>query len=352
MEFEQRILDAPILVVDDKEANVLLLEEMLRQRGYSNVRSTSNPFEVEPLHREHRFALILLDMQMPGLDGMGVMARLREQSLTRFLPVLVVTAQTDTPLRISALEAGARDHVSKPFVVAELHQRIRNLLEVELAYRDRLEDAQQLEQKVRERTRQLEETQFEILRRLARAGEYRDNETGNHVHRVSLTCRALALAAGLDDEQAEMVMHASPMHDVGKIGIPDGILLRPGRLDGDDLDYMRRHVEIGASILDGHDAPIMQMAHRIALGHHERWDGKGYPTGMAGEQIPVEARIVAVCDVFDALTSERPYKRAWSVDAATDYLREQAGQHFDPHLVQSFLSILPQVLEIRARYAD
>ena len=352
MDFERRLLDAPILVVDDRQANVLLLENLLRQRGYTNVESTSDPFSVAPLHRARRFALILLDMQMPGLDGLGVMQQLRRDAPAQFLPVLVITAQTDADLRLRALEHGARDHVTKPFVVAELAQRIRNLLEVELAYRDRLEQAAVLEQKVRERTRELEETQFEILRRLARAGEYRDNETGNHVQRVSLCSRALALAAGLDAALADMIKHASPMHDVGKIGIPDDILLRPGRLEGEDLSLMRSHVEIGGSILDGHAAPIMRMAHLIAVGHHERWDGTGYPKGLAGEATPIEARIVAICDVFDALTSVRPYKEAWSLEAATAYLTDEAGKHFDPTLIECFMAIMPEILEIRARFAD
>ena len=352
LDVEQALLDAPILIVDDLEPNVILLENLLRQRGYRNVFSTRDPFTVAPLHRAHHFALILLDLQMPGLDGLGVMAQLREDAREAFLPVLVITAQTDLELRLQALARGARDYISKPFVVAEVAQRIRNLLEVQLYYRERQQQAEILELRVRERTRQLEETQIEILRRLARAGEYRDNETGHHVIRVSQSSQALALEHGLEANAAEMILHASPMHDVGKIGIPDHILLRPGRLEGADLEQMRRHVEIGASILAGHDAPVMQMAYRIAMAHHERWDGQGYPLALVAEAIPVEARIVAVCDVFDALTSKRPYKSAWTVDDAVAYLRRESAGHFDPQLVECFLRILPQVLAIRERYQD
>jgi putative two-component system response regulator len=351
-DFNARLLAAPILVVDDIEANVLLLENLLRQRGYHNVHTTSDPLQVLPLQREQQFALILLDMQMPRLDGLGVMRQLRAEATDDHLPVLVITAQTDAELRLQALELGARDYINKPFVVAELAQRIRNLLEVQIAWRDRLAQAALLEEKVRERTRQLEETQFEILRRLALAGEYRDNETGNHVLRVSQSSRALALAAGLDAAAAELILHASPMHDVGKIGIPDYILLHPGRLHGEELRRMRTHVEIGGRILDGHDAPVMRMAHRVAMAHHERWDGKGYPRGLAAEEIPVEARIVAICDVFDALTSERPYKPAWTIDEAVAYLKSQSGKHFDPQLVDRFLAILPEILAIRESYCD
>lgn len=350
--FEERLAAAPILIVDDNDANILLLENILRQRGYRNVRSCNDPFKVTALHCEHQFALILLDMQMPGLDGLGVMNELRAAAPERYLPVLIITAQTDSELRLKALSLGARDYVTKPLVVAELSQRIRNLLEVELAYRDRLAQAAILEAKVRERTRELEESQKEILHRLALAGEYRDNETGNHVQRVSRSSKALALAVGMNEDVAEMIFHASPMHDVGKIGIPDDILLRPGRLEGKDLQIMRGHVEIGGKILDEHKAPVMKMAHAIAMAHHERWDGKGYPRGLAGSDIPLEARIVAICDVFDALTSVRPYKPAWPIDDAVKYLREQAGMHFDPELSKAFLGILPEIMSIRTQFSD
>lgn len=350
--FEARLADAPILVVDDNEANILLLENILRQRGYKNVTACSDPFTVTTLHRDRQFALILLDMQMPGLDGLGVMQELRLAAPERHLPVLIITAQTDSELRLKALSLGARDYVTKPLVVAELSQRIRNLLEVELAYRDRIAQAAILEAKVRERTRELEESQKEILHRLALAGEYRDNETGNHVQRVSHSSQALARAAGMNADAADMLLHASPMHDVGKIGIPDDILLRPGRLEGDELQIMRSHVEIGGKILDRHNAPVMKMAHAVAIAHHERWDGNGYPRGLAGSDIPLEARIVAICDVFDALTSVRPYKPAWAIEDAVAYVREQAGKHFDPQLAVTFLDILPEILDIRKRFSD
>lgn len=350
--FEKQIWEAPILVVDDNETNILLLENLLRQRGYRNVRSTSNPFEVAGLHRLHRFALILLDMQMPGLDGLGVMQQLRADAPEDYLPVLVITAQTDMERRLQALELGARDYLTKPFVNAELLQRIRNLLEVQISYRDRVDQAAILEERVRERTRELEQTQREILNRLAMAGEYRDNETGNHVRRVSHSARLLALAAGLDVETAELILHASPMHDVGKIGIPDDILLKPGKLDDEELRIMRSHAEIGGKILSGHHAPVMRMACSIALTHHERWDGEGYPNRMAGEDIPIEARITAICDVFDALVSVRPYKPAWPVENALGYLQEQSGKHFDPRLVTCFFQVLPEILSIRETYRD
>jgi putative two-component system response regulator len=345
-------LAARILVVDDVESNVLLLRNLLRQQGYENVHCSTDPRVVATLHESDPFELILLDLQMPGCDGFEVMEQLTRGLKGDFLPVIVVTAYSDAENRLKALALGARDYITKPFLVAEVIHRIRNYLEVRMLYRERQRQAEILEQKVRERTRELSETQKEILRRLALAGEYRDNATGNHVARVSHICRTLALAAGLTDDFADLIFQASPMHDIGKIGVPDYILLKPGRLEPQEMTIMRRHAQIGGTMLGGHPAPILQLAHSIALHHHEKWDGSGYPDAMTGAAIPVEVRIVAICDVFDALTSSRPYKKAWPVDAAVDYLREQSGQHFDPHLVEVFVSILPQIIEIRNRFAD
>jgi putative two-component system response regulator len=347
-----RSLAARILVVDDIEANVLLLQNLLRQQGYGNVHGTTDPTRVAALHDSDPFELILLDLQMPGCDGFEVMRQLTRDLKGDFLPVIVVTAFTDTENRIKALGQGARDYITKPFLVAEVVHRIRNYLEVRMLYLERQRQAEILEQKVRERTRELSETQKEILRRLALAGEYRDNETGNHVARVSHTCKALALAAGFSDDMAEMIFHASPMHDIGKIGVPDHILLKPGRLELDEMTIMRQHAQIGGTMLGGHPAAILQLAHSIALHHHEKWDGSGYPDALAGAAIPEEVRIVTICDVFDALTSSRPYKKAWPIETAINHLRDEAGRHFDPRLVDIFISILPAILEIRDRFAD
>ena len=351
-EILNRCLDAPILIVDDLAANIILLRHILEQRGYRNLHSTTDPTRVATLHREKHFDLILLDLMMPMLDGIGVMEALITDLADDYLPVIMITAQTDAEARQRALACGARDFINKPFQVSEVLQRISNQLEVRMLYHDREQEAVRLEQRVRERTRELEDTQVEILRRLAIAGEYRDNETGNHVLRVGHGCQLLALAAGLPPTHAMAIFHASPMHDIGKIGIPDHILLKPGRLDSEELVIMRRHAEIGGRMLADHPAPVMRLASSIAFCHHEKWDGSGYPAGSAGEAIPIEARIVAICDVFDALTSARPYKRPWPVDDALAYMREQAGRHFDPLLVECFLGILPQILAIRAAHAD
>lgn len=352
-------LNARILIVDDKLENVRLLEMMLGYAGYTQVQSTTDPRDVEELYRNNDFDLVLLDIRMPHMDGFEVMNRLSAQIDSDYLPVLVLTAQQDQETRLKALEAGAKDFVTKPFDNLEVLNRISNMLEVRALYNERKRQNEILEQKVaertialRERNEELERTRLQIIRGLGRAGEYRDNETGMHVMRMSKSSQRLALAAGLDEAHAEQILRASPMHDVGKIGIPDNILLKPGRLDPEEWKIMASHVTIGADILGNYDSDLMRMAHDIALCHHEKWDGSGYPNSIKGEDIPIEARICAVCDVFDALTSARPYKEAWPIEKAVNLINSESGKHFDPRLVELFNEILPDVLAIREQYAD
>lgn len=353
-EFADPHLQARLLVVDDQAANVLLLRKLLRSAGYQQVEGVSDPTAVRGLHQAQAFDLILLDIRMPVLDGYGVMAQLQEDADATgdYVPVLVLTAQNDEETRLKALEAGAKDFVTKPFNRVEVLNRIRNMLEVRLLHKQLRAHNEILEQRVRERTAELRDTRLEIVRRLGLAAEYRDNETGLHIVRMSKYSALLARAAGLDEKQQELILNASPMHDIGKLGIPDRVLLKPGRLDDEEWAVMRTHAEIGARILDDHPSTLLQMAARIARCHHERWDGRGYPAGLSGEDIPLEARIVAVADVFDALTSKRPYKEAWTVEAAIDELRRVAGSHLDPRLVELFLGQLPAVLDIKSRHAE
>lgn len=350
---------ASILIVDDKPENVSLLEMMLSFAGYTNVQSTTDPREVKGLYEANDFDIILLDIRMPHMTGFQVMAQLSEIVKGDYLPILVLTAQNDMETRLKALEAGARDFVSKPFHKTEVLNRIHNMLEVRALHNERMRQNEILELRVserttelRERNAELEETRLEIVRRLGRAGEYRDNETGMHVLRMSKSCHLMALAAGLDENHAKLILHASPMHDVGKIGIPDGILLKPGKLDAEEWETMKTHSEIGADIIGDHDHDLMSTARIIALTHHEKWDGSGYPHGVSGEDIPIEGRIAAICDVFDALTSDRPYKKAWAVENAVNLINEESGRHFDPALVLLFNDLLPEILEIRDQYAD
>jgi len=345
-------LNSKVLVVDDQPANIELLEMMLEIAGYKNVFSTTDARKVVDLYNEHQFDLILLDVRMQHLDGFRILEMLGEAAGDDYLPILVLTAQNDRETRLRALEHGAKDYITKPFDSAEVLTRIENMVQVRLLYNERRRQNELLEDRVRERTVQLKETQLDIVRRLGRAGEYRDNETGYHVIRMSKYCQLLGVAAGYDQHFCELLLYASPMHDVGKIGIPDRILLKPGRLTEAELEIMRHHTTIGADILGEHDSEVMSLARDIALSHHEKWDGSGYPYKLAGEDIPVAGRICALADVFDALTSPRVYKPAWTVDDTLNFINEGAGSHFDANLVWHFNEIIDDIARIRMDYAD
>lgn len=343
---------AGILVVDDEAANVKLLEKMLATVEYNNVVSTQDPTQVVSLYQKHNFDLILLDLDMPKLDGYGVMEQLNTLTNKCPPPILVLTAQHMQSYRQRALDSGARDYVTKPFDADELLSRVRNLLEVQMAHKYMRHQNEILEQKVKERTQAIHDTRLQVVRRLGIAAEYRDEETGLHIIRMSKMAVVIAKAAGLDDEQCDLLLNAAPMHDVGKIGIPDKILLKPGKFEPDEWVIMQTHAQIGADILSGDNSDLMIMAHDIAISHHEKWNGKGYPNGLEGEAIPLSGRITAIADVFDALTSVRPYKKAWSVEKAVDLIKEESGQHFDPKLVEAFLEKLPEIIGIKEKYAE
>ncbi|MDH5526721.1 MAG: response regulator [Nitrospirota bacterium] len=348
--------NAPILIVDDQQTNVDILRRMLANYGLLNLDATTDSREVADMYRRNRYDLVLLDLRMPHLDGFEVLAQLRaieaEEETTSYLPVLVVTAQDDMPTRLRALEEGAQDFLIKPFVHAEVFRRVCNMLEVRLLHKNMRDQNRVLEARVRERTRELHDTRLEIIRRLGKAVDYRDNETGNHVVRMSQYCARLAMEIGWDPVECDLLLDASPMHDIGKIGIPDRILLKPGKLDAEEWEIMKTHTTIGAKILEGHPSELLRMAHDIALTHHEWWDGNGYPAGMAGRDIPLAGRIVSICDMFDALCSERPYKKAWPVDEAVAELNVCAGRQLDPYLVEAFQACLPDIKRVQEHYAD
>ncbi|HUW41611.1 MAG TPA: HD domain-containing phosphohydrolase [Rectinemataceae bacterium] len=341
-----------IMLVDDEPANLKVLGKMLEMQGYSNVVSVQDPRTVVELYRRERTDLVLLDLNMPHMSGFDVMARLRELEERTPAPIIVLTAQTGKEFLVRAFEGGARDYVTKPFDVHELLARVRTMLEAHLAHRLAYAQKEILEGMVRERTAELMRTRLQVVQRLGRASEYRDNETGKHIIRVSQTAALIAKRIGWGEADCEMLLHATPMHDVGKIGIPDRILLKPGKLEPDEWEIMKTHTTIGAHILEGDDSDLLLLAREIALTHHEKWEGSGYPNALSGEAIPVSGRLVALADVFDALTSERPYKKTWSVDAATDLIRENRGKHFDPRLVDVFLELLPEITEIRDSLSD
>lgn len=353
MATEKDIKESRILIIDDEQTNITLIEKVLELDGYQNFISTSDSTKAIELYQQHRPHLILLDLNMPVFDGFDVMNQLAAiESEDNFPSILVLTAQIDRDTRIRALNGGAKDYVHKPFDRVELLSRIRNQLEVTLLYEMVQNQNNILEEKVAERTQELQETRLEVIHRLGLAAEYRDNETGLHIIRMSKVSAELARAVGLSNDQCELILNSSPMHDIGKLGIPDAVLLKPGKLDAEEWEIMQTHTKIGAEILSGGDTELLEQARIIALTHHEKWDGSGYPEGLKGEAIPLEGRIVALADVFDALTSERPYKKAWPVEKAVEYIKEMSGSQFDPNLVDIFITILPKVQEISDRYRE
>lgn len=336
-----------IFVVDDEPANLRLMEKMLSKEGYLQTVLIADPREVLPLYRQQAPDLILLDINMPHLDGYEVLELLNGLNDPTPAPVIMLTAQNGREHLLQALAGGARDFVTKPFDRAELVMRVRNLLEVHQAHRLVHNQKTVLEEMVHHRTQELNQSRLEVVRRLGRAAEYRDNETGLHIIRMSRYAALMAASLGWSDADCELLLHASPMHDIGKIGIPDHILLKPGKFEPNEWEVMKRHAQMGADILSDGDSVLMQLARDIALTHHEKWDGSGYPNGLAGTDIPQAGRIVAVADVFDALTSSRPYKKAWPVEDAVRLLQEQSGRHFDPEIISHFLALLPEIVAIR-----
>lgn len=332
-----------ILIVDDAPESIDVLSGVLSP-DY-RVKATIRSGDALALAKSTRPVLILLDVMMPELDGYEVCRRLKRDPETRAIPVIFITTLTEVTNEAKGLTLGAVDYITKPYVPELVRARVASQVSL---HHQRLA----LEEQVLERTQELKETRLQVIRRLGRAAEYRDNETGMHVVRMSHYSRLIALASGESEEYAELVLHASPMHDIGKIGTPDSILLKPGRLTAEEWQTMKLHTLHGAEIIGEHGSVLLQAARQVALSHHERWDGTGYPHALAGEQIPRIARIVAVADVLDALLSERPYKSAWSVDDAVEYVLTQRDRHFEARLADALLEALPECLEIREKYAD
>ena len=320
-----------LLLVDDEPTNLQVLRHVL-QADYRLLFATDGARALQ-VAREQLPQLILLDIMMPGMDGYAVCRALKADPATAGIPVIFITALNDSQDETAGFDVGGVDYLTKPVSPPVVRARVRTHLSLV-------------------RMDELRETRLQIVQRLGRAAEYKDNETGMHVIRMSHFSKLLALAAGCSPAWAEDLLNAAPMHDVGKIGIPDAVLRKPGPQDAAEWDTMRRHPEIGAEIIGEHPSGVLQLAREIALAHHEKWDGSGYPRGLAGEAIPLSARIVAIADVFDALTTRRPYKEPWPVQEAMNHIAAQAGKHFDPALVALFAPLLPQLLEIRARWAE
>jgi putative two-component system response regulator len=330
------LMDLRILAVDDQESNLLLLRRILERAGYTHVETMTDPSEFLRRLEEARPDLVLLDLHMPDIDGFELMERLGPASGRRGVPFLVLTADATAETKRRALHAGARDFLTKPLDQIELLLRVRNLLQVEQLQERLHSQNANLEQEVAERTRDLEQARFEILDRLALAAEYRDDDTQEHAWRIGRTCALLARAVEHPEPRVELIRRAAPLHDIGKIGIPDAVLLKRGKLTDAEFAVIKMHTTMGAEILSGSRSPMLRLAEEIALTHHERWDGRGYPRGLVAEDIPLEGRIVAVADVFDALTHERPYKEAWPLEKAVAEILNQAGRQFDPRLTAAF----------------
>jgi len=320
-----------ILVVDDEPTNLRVLKKML-EADYLLTFARSGEEALRIVKRDIP-DLILLDVMMPNMNGIDVCKHLKADTSSKQVPVIFVTALNDEVDEAKGFEAGAVDYITKPVSPAIVKARVKTHLSLVQA-----DD--------------LRRTRLQVIQRLGRASEYKDNETGGHVMRMSHYSKVIALAYGMSESDADDLLHAAPMHDIGKIGIPDSIMLKPGKLSDEEFAIMKTHPEIGAEILGESDSALIALAKLVSLTHHEKYDGSGYPNGLKGEEIPIEGRIVAIADVFDALTSVRPYKDAWSIEKATAFIVSQSGLHFDPELVEVFLRSIDSILEIKQRWLD
>lgn len=320
-----------LLLVDDEPVNLRVLRQLLGN-DYELV-FAKNGEEAIRLANEQLPDLILLDVMMPGMTGFDVCRALKQSDDTRHIPVIFVTALSDENDEAEGFNVGGVDYITKPISPAVVKARVKTHLSLV-------------------KSDELKRTRLQVVQRLGRAAEYKDNETGMHVLRMSHYSRVLALAYGFSEEQADILLHAAPMHDIGKIGIPDSIMLKPGKLTDDEFAIMKTHPDIGAEIIGECDSELLVIAKSVALTHHEKWDGSGYPNGLAGDAIPIEGRIVAVADVFDALTSKRPYKEAWTVEDTMAFMKSQRGKHFEPKLITLLEQNLDEFLTIKQRWQE
>ncbi|VFQ45517.1 HD domain-containing phosphohydrolase [Desulfoluna butyratoxydans] len=336
-----------ILLVDDTKANIDILVQALRE-DYKLGVALGGEKAIEYAHA-NPLDLILLDILMPGMDGFEVCSRLKESPATRDIPIIFITAMDDPAHKRKGLSIGAVDYITKPFDISEVRARVKTHLTLKVTQESLKNKNLILEEKVRQRTRELKETQVEIVNRLSLASKFRDCGTGQNVLRISKLAEMLGSRAGLSEEETERLALSSTLHDAGKIGIPDEILMKKGKLTDTEWEQMKGHTTIGARLLAGSNSPLMQDARTIALTHHERWDGTGYNQGIKGEEIPLIGRIVAICDVFDALISERPHKAPWPVEKAFREIQACSGSHFDPRLVELFMEMREAVVDLIAK---
>ncbi len=338
-----------ILVVDDEPKNIQVIGKYLHDKDY-NVSVAANGKAALNFVQNELPDLILLDIEMPEMDGFNVCKILKSSERTSKIPVIFLTAKVGTADILQAFEIGASDYITKPFQTLEVLARVKTQVENKRLKENLEEIVDARTAELRKALEIIENSNFDLIDRLGKAAEFRDNETGMHVVRMGHYSYLLGEAIQLEQSKLDILLSASMMHDLGKIGIPDEILLKPGKLTIEEFEIMKTHTTIGAELLSKSDSQLLILAETIALAHHEKWNGSGYPKGLSGTEIPLEARIVAIADVFDALTSERPYKKAWSVEDTINLIQSEKGKHFDPELVDAFIEILPKVLEIKSKF--
>lgn len=341
-----------ILIVDDTQLNITLLQYLIKKIPEYESVSFTNPRKALVWCRDNEPDLVVVDYMMPEMDGIEFTQQFRGFENYQNIPVLMVTANNETTVRHKALMNGVTDFLNKPLDNSEFVARARNMLALRQSHKKLMDHAAWLADEVRKATAKIIERERETIFCLSRATEFRDPETGAHIVRMAHYSRHIANVLNLTVDQQDLLLEAAPMHDIGKVGISDGILLKPGKLTDEEFAVMKNHPTIGFELLNASTSPLLKVAAEIAYTHHEKFDGSGYPRGLAGNDIPLFGRIVAVADVFDALTSERPYKKAWTIDLAIDMLREGAGTHFDPACVEAFLSDFDEVLRIKGTFVD
>ncbi|MDE2416543.1 MAG: response regulator [Burkholderiales bacterium] len=341
-----------VLIVDDTEINLILFGALVKKLDDCESHCFADARAGLAWAQDNLPDLVIVDYMMPELDGLEFIRRLREIPGRESTPVLMITANDQKQIRYRALDTGANDFLTKPVDKVEFLARARNMLTLNDARKKVANQAAWLAEEVRKATHEIVERERETVIRLSRAAEFRDPETGAHILRMAHFSQIIARELGLSEADQYLLLEAAPMHDIGKVGIADRILLKPGRLDADEFEIMKRHATIGHDLLNGSLSRVLQAGAEIALGHHEKFDGSGYPQGIQGENIPLFCRIVAVADVFDALTSERPYKKAWEVEAAVDYLHAGSGSHFDPACVKAFFDAWDDIVAVRERFKE
>ncbi len=337
-----------VYVADDVSINIELVESVFRNDPDLLIRKAENGQELMACIESHGFPdLLILDLMMPVMDGFDVLRNLKKAREARYFPVIVLSALSDKQSIVKALSMGADDYVTKPFFVEELKARVSNMLKLKERDEYLNTSLDVMESNLIEKLQMLESTQLEVIIKLGTAAEFRDDETGRHIERIAAYVDLISDKMSVNRELRIMMQYAAPMHDVGKIGIPDAVLMKPGKLTSEEFNIIKLHTLIGGKILSGTNLPLLELAKEIAITHHERWDGSGYPLGLKGNDIPVSGRVVAVTDVFDAITSERVYKSAWPIERALEYINDMRGKQFDPDVIDAFFAIETEIIEVR-----